>query len=299
MQGSSSNFRELANIVMKIEDLDREGRVNAKTEFFIFTDNVHAEAAFYRGSAKSPEVLHLMFRLHKILMKGVAFIHVVWVTGKRMIAQGSDGLSRSDLTSGVLRGSNMLDYVPLHLTAGERQPARIQRLLGDVLGPRLKEVVLMEPEQWFTAPQDTNGVFVWQPPPCLADVAIYMLSEAWHIRPWNVHVVLIPSLMSGKWRKMLFKISDVICVLPFGDEWWPRDQEFEPLTLAFIFPLLNRTPWRVKFESLFCNQGHSLRTLHRQPVPFARNYLRELWSSAWALEGVSFGLPSPLLHRGM
>ena len=297
MLGSSSNFRELANIVMKIEDLDRQGRINAETEIFIFTDNVHAEAAFYRGSAKSPEVLHLMFRLHQILMKGNAFIHVVWVAGKRMIAQGSDGLSRSDLTSGVLRGQSMLDYVPLHLSASERQPQGTSTLLKRIMGDRFNRALRMEPQDWFTAPQDTDGIFIWEPPPCLADVAIYMMSEAWHIRPWNVHVMLIPSLMSGKWRKMLFKISDVICVLPFGDEWWPRESEFEPLTLAFIFPLLHRAPWRIKFEPFFRDQSHYVRTLHRQSVPFAGHHLCQLWARAWSLEGVSFGV-SPSLLRG-
>ena len=298
MLGSSSNFRELANIVMKIEALDAQGRVNAETEFFIFTDNVHAETAFYRGSAKSPEVLHLMFRLHKILMRGEAFIHVVWVAGKRMIAQGSDGLSRSDLTSGVLRGIDMLSYVPLHLSAGERQPQGTNNLLQRILGKHYAEALRMEPSQWFTAPQDSNGIFIWEPPPCLADVAIYMLSEAWHIRPWNVHVMLVPSLMSGKWRRMLYKIADIICVLPFGEEWWPRDSEYEPLTLAFIFPLLNRTPWRAKFEPLFRQQTHHLRTLHRQSVSFSGHYLCELWTRAWTLEGMPGGIPPTLLQRG-
>ncbi|KAL7567016.1 hypothetical protein ACA910_019941 [Epithemia clementina (nom. ined.)] len=98
-QGSSSNYRELANIVPKIEELDAEGRLNEGLELFIFTDNVHAESAFYKGTAKTPEVLDLMYRVHRILMKGYAFIHIIWVAGKRMIQQGTDGLSRSDLTT--------------------------------------------------------------------------------------------------------------------------------------------------------------------------------------------------------
>ena len=113
MKGSSSNFRELANIVMKVEQMASEGRLNSLAEVFIFTDNMHAESAFYRGTAKSPEVLRLMFRLHKILMVGEAFVHVVWVSGKRMIAQGTDGLSRSDLTNGVMRHLRKERYASL------------------------------------------------------------------------------------------------------------------------------------------------------------------------------------------
>jgi len=42
--------------------------------------------------------------------------------GKRMIAQGTDGLSRGDLDSGVMRSADMLSFVPLHLSALERAP---------------------------------------------------------------------------------------------------------------------------------------------------------------------------------
>ncbi|KAL7565118.1 hypothetical protein ACA910_005125 [Epithemia clementina (nom. ined.)] len=100
---SSSNQRELGNIVFRIEEMDHQGLLDEQTEVFIFTDNAHAESAFYRDTAKSPEVLALMFRLHKVLMKGNIFIHIIGVSGKRMIQQGTDGLSRSDLSSGVMR----------------------------------------------------------------------------------------------------------------------------------------------------------------------------------------------------
>ncbi|KAL7576184.1 hypothetical protein ACA910_004837 [Epithemia clementina (nom. ined.)] len=86
---SSSNFRELGNIVEKIERMDHDGRLSDKIELFIFTNNYHAEAAFYWGTAKSPEVLQLMFRLHRVLIKGRAFIHVIWISGNRMIDQGT------------------------------------------------------------------------------------------------------------------------------------------------------------------------------------------------------------------
>ncbi|KAL7564367.1 hypothetical protein ACA910_001517 [Epithemia clementina (nom. ined.)] len=58
---TSSNFRKLANIVEKIKRMDAVGSLNDKTEIFVFTDNSHAESAFYRGTAKSPKILQLMF----------------------------------------------------------------------------------------------------------------------------------------------------------------------------------------------------------------------------------------------
>ena len=38
-----------------------------------------------------------------------------------MMAQGTDGYSRGDLENGVATGSHMLDFVPLNVSAFERQ----------------------------------------------------------------------------------------------------------------------------------------------------------------------------------
>jgi hypothetical protein len=48
---------------------------------------------------------------------------MVHVPGSRMIQQGTDGLSRGDLTEGVMAGQSMLEHVPVRLTAFGRQPA--------------------------------------------------------------------------------------------------------------------------------------------------------------------------------
>jgi hypothetical protein len=55
-------------------------------------------------------------------MLGKLFIHLIWVAGTRMIAQGTDGVSRGDLSNGVLSGREMLEYVPLNLGVHERAP---------------------------------------------------------------------------------------------------------------------------------------------------------------------------------
>ncbi|KAL7579899.1 hypothetical protein ACA910_004905 [Epithemia clementina (nom. ined.)] len=219
MCSSSSNQRELGNLVFQIEEMDRQGLLNERTEIFLFTDNHHAESAFYRGTARSPEVLSLMFRLHRIVMKGYAFIHIIWVSGKRMIRQGTDSFSRSELTSGVMHGTNMLTYVPIHLTALEWQGDKIRQWLGKVLGRGdERKLHFLTYKKWFSfGTQEPNRIMVWVPPPCLADVAVYQTAEAWHVRPWGCHLLIVPSLMAGRWRKMAFKASDFLCTLPFGE----------------------------------------------------------------------------------
>ena len=296
MGGSSSNFRELANIVMKIEQLDADGLITDGTEFFIFTDNLHAESAFYKGTARSPEVLRLMLRLHAIVMKGTAFIEIIWVAGKRMICQGADGLSRSDLTTGVMRGQPMLSYVPLHLSVMERQGKRISGFLEFMTAGEV--ITALEPQDWFLAPHDTDGSFLWTPPPAIADAAIFQMSESIHIRPWNTHIVILPSLMKGRWEKMLNKAADVVVTLPFSEDLWPRAIEHEPLTLAIIFPLLCSAPWRIKRAPFRAQREGEMRTLQRRDFAFARRYMHELWLQARQLEAMPPGLARSMLHGG-
>ena len=51
-----------------------------------------------------------------------------------MILQGADGLSRGDMYEGVMRGDNMLDFIPLHLSAIERHPPPYPAARGDIAG---------------------------------------------------------------------------------------------------------------------------------------------------------------------
>ncbi len=49
-------------------------------------------------------------------------IHVVHVSGKRMIAEGADGLLRTDHGEGVMLGKDIRTYIPLHLDPVIREP---------------------------------------------------------------------------------------------------------------------------------------------------------------------------------
>jgi hypothetical protein len=49
-------------------------------------------------------------------------IHVIHMSGKKMIAQGMDGSSRGSLMEGVMTGCDMLVFVDLAHTAIERNP---------------------------------------------------------------------------------------------------------------------------------------------------------------------------------
>jgi hypothetical protein len=120
--GGSSNWREFYNQVLAVERGIANGTIPEGTEIFLFTDNFVTERAFHRGTSSSKTLFELVLRLHRLEMAGKLFIHLIWVAGTRMIAQGTDGASRGDLSNGVMSGKDMLDFVPLDLGVQARAP---------------------------------------------------------------------------------------------------------------------------------------------------------------------------------
>jgi hypothetical protein len=89
----------------------------------MFTDNTTAEAAFYKGNTPRRRLLELVLRLRQLEMHGGLLLQVIHIAGTHMMAQGTYGLSR---------GQAMLRYIPLHLSALDRQ-SRSQPHRGDTL----------------------------------------------------------------------------------------------------------------------------------------------------------------------
>lgn len=119
--GESSNFCELRNLVDALSQMGRGGDL-AGVEVFLFTDNTTAEAAFNRGSSSSKKLYELVKEVKLMEMVFGTKIHIIHVAGKRMIEQGTDGLSRGCLTDGVMIGQVMTSFIPLHQHAVERSP---------------------------------------------------------------------------------------------------------------------------------------------------------------------------------
>jgi hypothetical protein len=120
--GNSSNYRELNNLVTSLEQRVTEGLLSG-AEVFVFTDNFTAEAAFCKGNTSSKTLFDLVLRLRMLEMNGLVQLQVIHIAGTRMMTQGTDGLSRGNLTEGVMSGTPVLQFIPLHLSALVRQPA--------------------------------------------------------------------------------------------------------------------------------------------------------------------------------
>ena len=274
-QEKSSNWRELKNLVEAIRDLAEEGKLEG-CEVFLFTDNSVAERAYFRGTSTSRSLFELILELRKLSISGLFKLHVSHVSGSRMIASGIDGASRSDMGTGVFQGKDMLDFVPLHLTALERSPG-LKNWISSWIPPDL-HTKFLEPEDW-ASPFEDRACLVWTPPPAAADYAVELLAEGIHKRATAYHVIIIPRLMTARWRKVLGRATDLLIHLPPKlEEVWGRAQH-EPLTIALTFPLSAKQPWKIGRFPRIPKDESELRDVCKSDPVHARDRLRELFAS--------------------
>ena len=133
LSSQSSNFREGYSLVLRLEDLLKSGKVKRDTELWLFTDNAVSESAFNKGSNKAKLLHKLCARIRRAEMEYSLQVEVVWIAGTRMISQGTDGLSRGDLTSGVMTGDDLLSHIPLDQGAFERSPRPLKEWMEAAL----------------------------------------------------------------------------------------------------------------------------------------------------------------------
>ena len=102
-----------------LEDLYENGKLKG-CELFLFTDNLVAEYAYYKGSSSSRMLFDLVLRVRKLQMSGDLILHVTHISGTRMQMCGVDALSRGNTSEGVISGDKLLSYLLLHLSALDR-----------------------------------------------------------------------------------------------------------------------------------------------------------------------------------
>ena len=310
MDKGSSNLRELKNLVDTLKVMAESGELEG-AEVFIFTDNSTAEAAYFKGSSKSRLLFELILELRELEMKAKTKIHFIHVAGTRMIAQGSDGLSRGNVSEGVMRGTPMDSFIPLNEGAIQRSPQLLEWIKSWVS----EELEVLTPKGWFLRghdimegefevnvdglkwPKYSKGNFVWAPPPAAAETALEEVRKARHRRTESTHIILIPRLMSPVWQKHLHKVSDIVLSLPAGHQAWPADMH-EPLTIGIVFPFLRFRPWQLNRSPLLLDLERKLREVWKAKQGPERSLLRELWSIPRKLAGLPQKLVWKLL-RGL
>jgi len=289
---NSSNFRELANLVNLLE-LAREAGTLKNSEVFVFTDNSTAESAFFKGTSSSEALLDLILRLQCVQMHGEVILHLVHVAGRRMISQGTDGLSRGLSSEGAMGGQDFLSFVPLHIGALDREPDTVKEWVESwFVGER--QPSWLTPEDWYGVGHTTDRS-VWAPAPAAADAALEQLAKATHKRTHLTHLVIIPRLMTSTWRRMLSKICDVVFTVPCGTDVWPNIN-FEPLIVGLCLPLLKRSPWKLRGTNFVADLERELRGLPPNDFRRSRIVLREFFHRARELDRLPASVVRPLLQ---
>ena len=282
----SSNFREFENVVCALEEEGSQGNLEDAI-VFLCTDNSTVEAALAKGNSSSRKLFELVLRVRLLQMKYKCSIIVTHVAGKRMVAQGTDGVSRGHLKEGVSTGEDMLSFIPLHLSALQRSETMkewIQSWLGthseflkpadwferghDILGGS-------KDEKGFWRPKIIAGTFVWSPPPAAADVALEELRKARIKRQVSLHVVVIPRLMKPEWFRQLYKTCDLVFDVPPGSKCWPTNM-FEPVVIGIVFPFLSRPPWQLRRTPKMFQVARTLREMWQVGDLAAGDFLRKL-----------------------
>jgi hypothetical protein len=95
------NCREVENLMDRLEHLVGEGSLQ-NHEVFLITDNLAFKGAYYKGHSPSRELSDIVFQVHKAQRDGGFVLHVIHISEKRMKVSGVDGLSRGDLTEGMM-----------------------------------------------------------------------------------------------------------------------------------------------------------------------------------------------------
>ena len=132
----------------------------------------------------------------------------------------------------------MTAFVPLHRTAFERSSKLRRWLSHEVLaGLRFQ---FLKPEGWFDVGQGA-GNYVWAPAPAAGENVVELLGKARLKRPEAMHVIVIPRLMTGRWRRHLGRLADCYCKLERVEGLWEQDQ-FEPLLIYFCLPYRSHLP---------------------------------------------------------
>ena len=310
LDDSSSNHRELKNLADMVICMERDGDLKG-TEVFIFTDNSTAERAFFKGSSKSRILHDLVLRLRKLEMTAGIKLHFIHVAGTRMITQGSDGLSRGNLSEGVMRGEEMTSFIPLHLSALERSEL-LKVWITSWFSFNDRPLEFLEPIDWYERghdikgstrncdgqwlPEYVAGCYIWSPPPAAASIVLEELRKARQKRQDSAHLFICPRLMYPYWQRHIFRAADLIIEIPAGQSYWSSEMH-EPLILALFFPYVRCKPWELKRSPKLVEVERVLRGMLKADGGAEGPFLQQLCKFSAGLQDLSEELVWQLLQN--
>jgi hypothetical protein len=234
----TSNWKELRSILIAL----RRERINAekagvrtplwRTRIYHLTDNLVSESILTKGTSTSPKLQQLLREIALEQQLQQCDLIPMHVAGKRLIYQGTDGLSRGQKNAGSLAGDveDVRVYNPLATT-----PAPISGELRRWAASRFGELTeLWHPAAW-SGENIRGNATLWMPPPLLAREALRQFLRQRMVAPTTTSAVfLLPRRYTAPWRRLLrhFRLSSIP---PGAGAHWPAS-EYEPLIVAYCPP---------------------------------------------------------------
>lgn len=294
IEEATSNYREFKNLVIALQRAAKYGHLK-ECEVFMFTDNSTAERAYFRGTSSSEHLFELILELRKLEKECGGTFYLIHIAGTRMIAQGTDGLSRGDQNAGSMLGRDMLDFVPLHKSALERN-SKLKGWLQECSSIPECHTEFLSADRWFER-HEPGGVYIWTPPPAGARVAIACLTESIHKRSMSTHILIAPRLMTAWWRKKISKSTDLTLTIPTNTPIWESHQH-EPLLMCICLPLASSHPWRQGERTDVVETGRTLQGMWDRHFPDAGACVRQLICRARHRSDVSERMVPRMLSSG-
>ena len=138
----------------------------------------------------------------------------------------------------------MLSLLPLHISVVERSGGLLS-WIGS-WWPKQDAIIYLTTNEWYSK-TFCRGNFIQIPPSAAADAAIEQLCRNVHLYPLNCHIVCIPQIMMGRWRKQLLKVANYLFLcrwmIIFGRKLILNHSYLQSFSLFIIVHLKNsRTP---------------------------------------------------------
>jgi len=234
----TSNWKELRTILLALRRerlrAESEGRPSKleRCRIYHMTDNAVSEMILAKGTSTSPKLQQLVREIaYEQLLQNCLLIPV-HVAGKRLIAQGTDGLSRGQTAVGAMAGDTkeVTQFNPLH----GGLPNLAKPLAGWCAAQFGAQKFLRHPDSW-SATHVVGKDTLWYPHPLLARRALQTFLRHRMQQPGTTAATFIlPRRLATVWGRLLRHFSTQTFVAG-AEAHWPAS-EFESLIVARCEP---------------------------------------------------------------
>jgi hypothetical protein len=107
----------------------------------------------------------------------------------------------------------------------------------------------LKPEGWFTTGHG-YGNYGWAPRAAAVEVVVEQLGKARMKRPEALHLIVVPRLMTGRWRRHLGRGTDGYFKIKDCPDTLDLSVQFKPILIFVCLPYVSSNPRLVERKQL-------------------------------------------------